>query len=94
GWPGITGLCCEDYWGDYITGEFPSMSLHQIWHDKALQRARKLHEQGRSDEIFLCRTCDSILFHKYRDTLLKSGTMVREELPELIPDFVEPVKNK
>ncbi len=94
GWPGITGLCCEDYWGDYITGEFPAMSLHQIWHGKALQRARKLHEKGRAEEIFLCRTCDAIMFHQYRDTMPEPGTMVREELPELVPDFVRLVEEQ
>lgn len=93
GWPGKTGLCCEDFWGDYITGEFPSESLYDIWHGKALRKARKLHEAGRQDTLDLCRTCDTIIFHQYEERVVeKNGgkTFVRKELSELNPELAIP----
>ena len=90
GWPGKTGLCCEDYWGDYITGDLLSESLYDIWHGEPLNRARKLHETSRQDELYLCRTCDTILFHQYEErTIERHGrkTIVRKELADTRHEF-------
>lgn len=86
GWPGKTGLCCEDLWGDYITGEFPAESLYDIWHGKPLKNARKLHETGKQDRLYLCKTCDTTIFHMYEEkTIEKFGrkTIVRKELSDI-----------
>ncbi|MEW6714125.1 MAG: radical SAM protein [Nitrospirota bacterium] len=93
GWPGKTGLCCEDFWGDYITGELPSQSLYDIWHGKAFKKARSLHEAGRQERLNLCRTCDTIIFHQYEEkTIEKNGkkTIVRKELADLNHDLAMP----
>lgn len=84
GWPGKTGLCCEDFWGDVITGECPSQSLHTIWHGSVLRRVRKLHEAGRQYKIELCRNCDTTIFHQFDEKIISkndSKTIVRKELP-------------
>jgi uncharacterized Fe-S cluster-containing radical SAM superfamily protein len=97
GWPGKTGLCCEDYWGDYITGDFPSESLYDIWHGKPLKRARKLHETGRQDELYLCMTCDAILFHQYEEKIIEmhgGKTIVRKELPDTRHELAVPYNDK
>jgi hypothetical protein len=84
GWNGVAGLCCEDFWGDYITGKFPDASLYEIWHGKALARARALHEKGDYRKIGLCRQCNAGELHGYEEwTVEENGvhTLVRKELP-------------
>jgi len=93
GWPGKTGLCCEDFWGDYITGDFSSESLHDIWHGKPLTKARKLHEAGIQDRLYLCRTCDATFFHKFDVQIIeKNGrqTLVKRELYDINTESAAP----
>jgi hypothetical protein len=90
GWDGTTVLCCEDNWGDAIIGRFPDESLYEIWNGRLLQRARRLHEMGRYEEIALCRTCDASHFHLFDErTVERDGktTLVRQELPDINPDL-------
>jgi len=90
GWPGKTGLCCEDFWGDYITGDLSRESLRDIWHGRHLTRARRLHEKGRQDALSLCRSCDTVVFHLYEEwTVEKNGrrTTVRKELTDINPEL-------
>ncbi len=92
GWPGKAGLCCEDAWGDYITGDFPGTSLYEIWQGKPLQKARKLHETLRQDRLYLCGTCDTIVFHQFEERVIERDgrtTTIRKELPDLKPDMAE-----
>ncbi len=93
GWSGKAGLCCEDYWIDHVTGEFPAEGLYDIWHGRTLNRARKLHETGRYEELSLCRTCDAIVFHQYEERVIeKNGreTHVRKELMDINPHLAVP----
>lgn len=93
GWPGMTGLCCEDYWGDYLTGDFHRESLYDIWHGKRLEKARKLHEISRQKKLYLCRTCDAIFFHKYDVQIIeKNGrqTIIRKELYDINSELAVP----
>lgn len=90
GWDGTAVLCCEDNWGDAVIGRFPDESLYEIWNGKAMQRARRLHETGRYEEIALCRTCDAGIFHLCHErTVERAGktTLVRYELPDINPDL-------
>ncbi len=93
GWPGKTGLCCEDFWGDYITGDFSTESLHDIWHGKPLSKARKLHETGRYDKLKLCKNCDTVIFHQYEVKIIdRNGrrTTVRKELEGINTELAMP----
>ncbi len=86
GWNGGTGLCCEDYWGDRITGLFPEQSLYGIWHGREFAEARRLHEEGRAHDVELCRHCDLWLDHEYDEHVYEVDghrTFVRVELPTL-----------
>ncbi len=86
GWPGKTGLCCEDFWGDYITGDSSTESLHDIWHGSQLTRVRRLHEKGAQENLDICRNCDTIVFHEYEEfSIEKNGrtTLVRKELADI-----------
>jgi sulfatase maturation enzyme AslB (radical SAM superfamily) len=97
GWSGRTGLCCEDYWIEYVTGEFPTQSLYDIWHGKPFKKARRLHETGRYDELYLCRTCNTTIFHQYKERIVEKDaqkTIVRTELSDINPEFAIPIVNK
>lgn len=86
GWDGKTVLCCEDYYGDYITGNFPEKSLYEIWHGSAMTKIRTLHETGRPRKIELCRYCDSVVFHEYNEEVMEINgkkTLIRRELPAI-----------
>ena len=81
-WNGVAGLCCEDFWGDYVTGTFPESSLYEIWQGKALMKARRLHENGNYRKIPLCRQCNAGELHGYEEwTEERNGshTLVRKE---------------
>lgn len=84
GWNGTTVLCCEDFFGDYITGKFPETGLSDIWQGRKFNKARRLHEKGDQRRIDLCRYCDSVAFHEYDEKVYEQNgkqTLVRTELP-------------
>jgi pyruvate-formate lyase-activating enzyme len=90
GWDGTVVLCCEDNWGDAVIGRFPDESLYEIWNGRLLQRARRLHETGRYDEIALCSTCDASHFHLFDEYVAERAgktTLVQQELPDINPDL-------
>lgn len=93
GWPGKTGLCCEDFWGDVITGDCQTESLHSIWHGSVMKKVRTLHEAGKQAQIDMCRSCDTTIFHRYEERIVVKNdrkTVVRRELPELNLDLAVP----
>lgn len=55
---GKVGLCGVDYSPKNPMGDFSKQSLKEIWTGEAFNRARKLHVNGRRNEIALCRGCD------------------------------------
>lgn len=86
GWDGKTVLCCEDYYGDYITGNYPEKNLYEIWHGNLFNNARLLHEKGNARKIDLCRHCDSVVFHEYDEKTYEHNgkrTVVQTELPTI-----------
>lgn len=89
GWDGHTVLCCEDCWGDYITGKFPEEGLLDIWRGDRFNQAREKHESGRYKAISICRTCDSSLFHRCEERVVGESdakSHVRTELKEINTD--------
>ncbi len=82
GWNGLTGLCCEDFWCDYVTGKFPDRSLFEIWNGRELNRARKLHAKGDYRKIDLCRHCEAGELRGYDDQTVECNgvnTLVKRE---------------
>jgi len=49
--------CCYDHSCQLEVGNAKEQSVKEIWNGEPLQRLRELHEQGRSEEIELCRNC-------------------------------------
>ncbi len=87
GYDGKTVLCCEDYYAEHITGEFPNQRLQDIWQGKVLTGARQLHAVGKYTAIELCKYCDASVFHMFdQKEIVMDGhkTIIRRELPPAI----------
>lgn len=55
---GEVSLCCLDYDGQCILGRVGNeASIREIWNSPAYRRVRRLHSQGRQEEIPLCANC-------------------------------------
>jgi radical SAM protein with 4Fe4S-binding SPASM domain len=61
-WNGDVGLCCEDWFNDGKMGNLKSEGIEEVWNGRRFAGCRALHEQGRFDEVPLCRDCNS--WHK------------------------------
>ncbi|MEW6074060.1 MAG: radical SAM protein [Planctomycetota bacterium] len=54
---GRTTPCPYDHACRLEVGDANETPVEEIWHGAPLERLRRLHEEGRSGEIDLCRTC-------------------------------------
>lgn len=55
---GTLNVCCFDYNGEMLIGDLRRESLSEIYAGPELARIRRLHAEGRADELPLCRVCD------------------------------------
>jgi len=55
---GDVSLCCRDHDGRHKMGNIFEKSIEEVWNGPAFNKVRKLHEEGRWDEISLCAKCD------------------------------------
>jgi len=58
-WDGEVALCCEDWFNDGRTGSAVSSSLREIWSGPRFTQYRRLHENGKFDQVPLCGDCNS-----------------------------------
>jgi MoaA/NifB/PqqE/SkfB family radical SAM enzyme len=64
---GEVALCCLDYEGQKVLGRVSrEHSIRDIWHSPAYREVRRLHRQGRQDEISLCRHCSKSFLYGSR----------------------------
>lgn len=56
-WSGKVVPCCYDTEFYYTLGDISKDSIHDIWHGKKLSELRRLHAEGRYDEIEICKIC-------------------------------------
>jgi len=54
---GKAPLCCVDYDGKIILGDFNTQSLEEIWNNESFKKIRQLHLDFKADEISLCKKC-------------------------------------
>jgi len=54
---GRVPLCCVDYDGKIILGDFNTQSLKEIWDSDNFKRIRQLHLDFKADKIPLCKKC-------------------------------------
>ncbi len=58
GWDGRVGLCCEDIFIDECIGNVLTESIEDIFNGEPIMRIRRLHQEGRKEDVPLCRECD------------------------------------
>jgi len=63
-----------------VMGQLDKQSFHEIWHGKAYQELRILHESGRWDEHPICRNCEIPLIELYK-ALEKDGVKFASAQP-------------
>jgi len=54
---GKVPLCCVDYDGEIILGDFNKQTLKEIWNNNIFKRIRKLHLDFKADQVPLCKKC-------------------------------------
>lgn len=57
--------CCIDYNDEHVLGNVNDKSLEDIWNDLPFSEFRRLHVEGRWDEIPMCKNCK---VHEYQFT--------------------------
>ena len=50
-------LCCIDYDGSVVVGDFNNQSLKEIWNSDKISKIRKKHLTYAADEIPICKKC-------------------------------------
>ena len=56
---GKVPLCCADYDGKIILGDFHTQNLKEIWESDNFKKIRQLHLDFEADKIYLCKKCIS-----------------------------------
>ncbi len=59
---GKVSFCCMDFNSTIIIGDVTKQSIEEIWHGEIIGKLRKLHLEGKSNEIPLCRNCNEYVF--------------------------------
>ncbi len=55
---GVVSACCMDWRQQLQTGNANEQNLKDIWKGEALRKIRKMHIEGREDELPICPTCN------------------------------------
>lgn len=58
-------ICCLDGLAEHKVGNVLTDGVEAVWHGEELNRVRKLHEEGRYDEVPLCKDCNAWAGHIY-----------------------------
>lgn len=56
-WDGLIGPCCGEWERGYILGDARVDKLKDVWKSDMYKRLREAHEQGRYEDIPICRNC-------------------------------------
>jgi MoaA/NifB/PqqE/SkfB family radical SAM enzyme len=51
-------LCCDDWNEEHRVGDLNTSSVADVWHGELLRHARKMHAEGRGDELEICARCN------------------------------------
>jgi len=54
---GRVPLCCIDYDGEIVLGDFNVQDLKKIWDSDNFKKIRDLHLDFKADKINLCKKC-------------------------------------
>ena len=53
--------CCYDHRCELEVGNAHEQSIAEIWNGPRMAELRRLHEEGRVDEVPLCRDCPDFI---------------------------------
>jgi hypothetical protein len=56
---GTVAMCCDDWDGTSDLGNVATAGIKAIWSSPAHERFRRIHLEGRAEELALCRGCQS-----------------------------------
>lgn len=56
-WDGRVVPCCWDVNGDIVVGDVNKQKILDIWHGKKMNNLRRLHNEGKRQELKLCSIC-------------------------------------
>ncbi|WP_109117499.1 radical SAM protein [Azospirillum sp. TSO22-1] len=73
---GNVSLCCLDGFGDTNVGNVFKDGVRGVWHGPKLTEVRRLHEQGRYDEVPFCTNCDRWASNAYEEEI-RDGLLIR-----------------
>ena len=51
-------VCCVDSEKDYIVGNIKESSIEEIWNNEKYRNIRKLHKDGKYNQVDICSKCD------------------------------------
>jgi MoaA/NifB/PqqE/SkfB family radical SAM enzyme len=55
---GMASVCCVDFNGSVLIGDFNQQSLDEIWNSSVMRAFREKHLMGNRNDISLCAKCD------------------------------------
>lgn len=57
-WDGEVRVCCGDWYGKMVLGNVKKTRIYDLWHGKKMNWTRKLHSQGKFNQIPVCARCE------------------------------------
>lgn len=90
-WNGDVVSCCLDYLGDTILGNINKNSIKEIWNNEKMANLRRLHKEGKIEEISLCKNCDAPNINL---PILIGGIFVDSYISKKILILLERIKTK
>lgn len=57
-WDGVAGPCCNDYDKGFPLGDVNKQTIREIWNGQSMKTLRKMHLQGKGQEVPLCKGCN------------------------------------
>ncbi|MCL4468241.1 MAG: radical SAM protein [Deltaproteobacteria bacterium] len=59
---GSIAFCCMDFNSTVIVGNIMEQTIEEIWRGEKMEKLRRLHLQGRYNEIPICSRCNEFVF--------------------------------
>ena len=75
---GTINMCCFDYNGELLLGDFTKQSLNDIFNSEAYIKIRKWHEKQEKDESLLCFKCDQLI--KFNPVIFNSKFLPEDRI--------------
>ncbi|MCL5277920.1 MAG: SPASM domain-containing protein [Deltaproteobacteria bacterium] len=59
---GSVAFCCMDFNSTIVLGNVMKQTVEQIWRGEEMERLRRMHLEGRYEEIPICSKCNEFIF--------------------------------